>query len=86
MSQSALTVGLLLFMFVVFVAARGRLNAYTDVLWGGGGKGGGTKGKKSVADKEGDGIDKGDAARLISAVLPYPFDIPFDLFESSQDI
>lgn len=42
MSQSALIAGVLFAMFLVFVAINGRLATYTDVLWGGGGKGGGT--------------------------------------------
>lgn len=34
MSQSATVVGLLALAFVLYVAARGRLTAYTGVLWG----------------------------------------------------
>jgi hypothetical protein len=34
MSQSALTVGLLGVAFILYLAAKGRLPAYTAVLWG----------------------------------------------------
>jgi hypothetical protein len=69
-------------MFLVFVAARGRLPAYQDVLWGGGGKGGGTvepEKPKTPLDSKGDGFDQGDAMKLVGALLPYPFGVPFDL-------
>lgn len=68
-------------MFVLFVAARQRVTVYTDILWGGGSRGGGTmpeKGKGNVADKDGDGFDKGDAVDIAGKVLPYPFNLPFE--------
>lgn len=34
MNQSSIIAGTLLAAFVLFVAARGRLKAYTGVLWG----------------------------------------------------
>lgn len=87
MSQSALIAAALFAMFIVFVAINDRLATYTDVLWGGGGKGGGTvdpkAGDKTALDPKGDGFDEGDAAKLISALLPYPFDIPFDMMETA---
>ena len=86
MSQSALIAAALFAMFLVFVAINDRFPVYTNILWGGGGKGGGTvapKGEKTVLDPEGDGFGEDDAAKLISALLPYPFDVPFDLLENT---
>lgn len=73
-------------MFLVFVAARGRLPAYQDVLWGGGSKGGGTmppEKEKTMLDPKGDGFGNDDAMNLIGALLPYPFGVPFDLAAES---
>lgn len=85
MSQSALIAAALFAMFIVFVAIGGRVPVYTNILWGGGGKGGGTtpvKPDKTVLDTGGDGFDEGDAAKLIKAMLPYPFDVPFELMDT----
>lgn len=56
MTQSSLLVGLLAAAFLLYVAAKGRLPVYTNVLWGpapkaagSGGGGGGDSGPDYVA-------------------------------------
>jgi hypothetical protein len=76
-------------MFLLFITARGKLPAYTGVLYGaangGGGPGGiDTKPSKSAFDKDGDGFDKGDAANIAAKVVPWPFNIPFEFMDTEQ--
>jgi hypothetical protein len=75
LSQSSLVAAILFAMFLVFVAARGRLPAYTDVLWGGGGKGGGTIAPDKSKGEGEDKFDEGEALDLAAEFLPPPFNL-----------
>lgn len=84
MRQSALLVAALFAMFIVFVAINGRLAVYTDVLWGGGGKGGGTIDPKAKTSGDGPSDAAKNTAHVLQALLPYPLSIPFDLMDTTD--
>lgn len=73
MSQSALLVGLLAVAFLLYVAAKGRLPVYTNVLWGPkpsgtSGSGTGASASKSSGPSTGDVVKLAlDAAELAGA-------------------
>lgn len=64
MSQSSVLVGLLVAMFLLFIAAKGRLPVYTSVLWGKKSSGSGSSGGDS-----GDKVET--AAKVAVKFLPY---------------
>lgn len=73
LSQSTVLVGLLAAAFVLYVTAKGRLPAYTQVLLGpapkdtsgsGGSSSGGSGGSSGSGGVAGTGLDWGDIANL----------------------